>query len=672
MKSRYISLIALVCLSACQQDLPKSEAELPLANPETERVETAQTFRLNITAEAEEAFRAAQVVEETTGNVIQPFLREKDLSVRLAIRLGDKVEYKTVRFLKKAGSLSATYVEDIELPQDVQNIEVAAIVLGEAEDATSQEATQQFAQVVPGEDKKHLVQAIPMPSALLPIEQEAGQPIVRATLPYVSAWQTIQLEADKNNHIDLRFKPSAALLRLRIQNKLSQAQTIKRVKIKTTAFVREWGYDFTKLGQSEANTSSNTTPLLAGERLNGVNSAYEEHFDLQLPQEITLEPEAQSAWYYFWAMPVSATTNTDIKTEISLKTISVANPSQELEVVAWRSRHHFQLGATPIEIQIKAPKPTPTPDNPSEPTTQTTPPSPGEDNEVKAEANTILSSSDDVSKLKNNADGIKLAEKYTYNAIEKHDNSGSLEMVGFINGQGNELEVVGTTVAIKENTKIVNTTLKLSKSRSIEDAFLDISNGQAVDVDGGGIVVKDAKLVLENVAFPYLPVIALEKSAELVLKKGVTFNGSKKDARIDIGDDSRVKLETNVKNLVLDYSKAKQHVSLDASGIRDLRMLNFSQVNDFNIILRNASQLSVNEVARFNKVYLSEGSELRFNISGDIEELYLYDDTSNILVAPSWDDYDEKEVTIKKVYFKGELIKTGLKIKGNLRLEMKD
>ena len=668
MKCKYIPLIALMCLSSCQQDQPKNDTERPLTNPEIERVKTAQMFRLNISAEPENTFRTAQVVENATGKVLTPFLREKDLLVRLAIRIGKQVEYKTVRFHKETGRLRATYVEDIKLPQGVQSIEVAAIVLGEAGEDKSLTPVLPFAQVESDENKKHLVQAIPTRSELFAIEQEAGQSIVKSTLPYVSSWQTVQLETDENNHIDLIFKPSAALIRLRIKNEQSQAQTIKGIKIKTTAFVREWVYDFTKLRQSEANASTNRSPLLAGERLNGANTISEESFDLNLPKKIRLEPEAQSEWCYFWAMPVSLDAGADVKTEISLKIVSDTNPSEELEVEAWRSGHHFQIGATPIEVKLRAPKSSTTPDNSS---VATTPPSPSADDEVRAEAKTILNASDDVSRLKNNPDGIRLADKYTYNAIEKQDNSGSIEVAGFINGEGRELEVVGTTVAIKENTKITNTTLKLSKSRSVADAFLDIGNGQAVDVEGGGIVVKDAKLVLDHVNFPYLPVIALEKSAELVLKNGVTFNGSKKDARIDVGDDTKIKIEGNVKNLVLDYPKPTQHVSLDASGIRDLRISNIARVSDFNIILRNGSQLPINEASRLNKVYLTDGSQLTFNFNGEIEELHLYDETSTIYVASSFDDYDRYEVNIKKVYLRGKLIKTDLRVISNLRKELR-
>lgn len=293
------------------------------------------------------------------------------------------------------------------------------------------------------------------------------------------------------------------------------------------------------------------------------------------------------------------------------------------------------------------------------------------DDELREEANDELRASDNVSKLKDNPNGLRLSEKYTYNAIRNNDQSGSLEVSGFIDGQNQELEVVGTTIAIKKNTKIVNTTLKLSKSRSIEDSFIGIGDGKTMDIEGGGIVIKGSKLVLENVGFPYLPVIGLEKSSELVLKSGVTFNANKKDARIDLGDDTKLKIESNVKNLVLDLSKAKQNVDLGFSGVKDIRMLGFSQVQGLNINLQNRSKLSIKEVSNINKLHLRDGSEITFNISGSIDELYLYDDTSNIYINSSFEDY-VYSLNIKKVYLNGNLIRTNLILdSGDLRAKLR-
>ncbi len=359
---RYIALLTLGLLTACQQEQPKKEPitpptpSVPAEKPNIPS-EDKQVVSLSLTAQPEAAFRLAQIVDEATGKVVIPFLRERNLLVRLAIRSTTGVEYKTVVFTKEVGVLRASYKEELNLPQSVSQVDVAAIVLGEVADATNQIPAQQFAKVPSEEDgKKHLVQAIPTPSSLLPIEQEGGQSIVKTTLPYVSEWRTIQLEAGKDNHVDLLFKPSAALICMRLENKQSVACQIKSVQIKTTAFVRAWSYDFTKLGV-KTTTSSNT--LLAGERVDATSPAVEDQFELRLPQELTLQPNTKSSWFYFWAMPVSATV--PVSTEITLTAVSLKDPRQEEKLISWKADHQFKIGATPIEVKIKPEKTPPTP-----------------------------------------------------------------------------------------------------------------------------------------------------------------------------------------------------------------------------------------------------------------------------------------------------------------------
>lgn len=362
MKYVYITLVALACLTSCEHEQPKVESGTP--SNEISPIETKRHIQLNLTAKPDESSQLGQVMEEGTGKVLQPFSREKDLLVRLAIRSTNGVNYKTVVFKKEAGESKLTYREELSLPIDVNQVEVAAIVLREAGGNEHNTGTWQFAQTPSEEqDKKHLVQSLSTLSYLLPTNPEEHKLVVLSTIPYVADWSLIKIESNKEVHSDLRFKPSATLLHLRFENKQKIARKITGITVKTTAFVRDWVYDFTRL---EADSSDDPNALMAGQRLNKSNSISEDTFDLSLPQEITLSPGELSPWYYYWCMPVK--TNSAVSTEITVNAVDLKDPSQQDQVHTWHSSHHFQLGTTPIEVQINGDVSVPNGDEPSEST----------------------------------------------------------------------------------------------------------------------------------------------------------------------------------------------------------------------------------------------------------------------------------------------------------------
>lgn len=227
-------------------------------------------------------------------------LDERNLHVQIAVRRGQGTPvYQTLLFTKVRGQNKVVYKGQIKLPTagtgDVY--EMSGIILNQAG-----AGGKVFTTLVGGSG--HIVGTTQASALVVPVAHQGTDRKVVHQMPYLAPWTRLSLSADKKriNPIVLPFRPSGTLLRLAIRNELSEARSIKTIKISTNAFFRKWEYDLANV--TGGNLEQGRVPNLA---------AWSHDFGIA---PITIQPNTTSGWYYLWVMPRKAgaglTTSIDV------------------------------------------------------------------------------------------------------------------------------------------------------------------------------------------------------------------------------------------------------------------------------------------------------------------------------------------------------------------------
>lgn len=317
-----VALGALL-LTSCGRNLGTPESNLDVDQP-------TQMAYIELEGETSGSdLRLAEVVDKATGRSLGSEMADHlDFNVRVAIRRGTGTPvYQMLRFTKIRGQKKVYYKGNIQIPTGgTGTYQLSAIILGEQGGRT-------FANNA--NNTPHLVSFAP--ANLTPTGDRPDLPntqtLVIYHMPYVVDWMNITVSADgkRINPLNLRFKTNGTLLRFRITNNTSGAQTVKALKITTNAFFREWAYDLSK--------NLNAGNLWFGQAANTNRWTHEYAIT-----PITLQPNAKSAWLYLWVMPNK--TDRGLTTDIHLK-----NNANE-EILCFHSTHRPNLGAVAVELWL--------------------------------------------------------------------------------------------------------------------------------------------------------------------------------------------------------------------------------------------------------------------------------------------------------------------------------
>lgn len=314
----------LLLATSCSKD----SQEVPVApsNPEVRSV------YMDLSAGPEEGdLRLAQVVD-AEGRALNPFMEEKNLEVRIAVRRGEGTPvYQTLTFTKQAGQLYARYSGQVNIPATgTGDYSIAGIVLNEVSGTTFTTLSGDKVQAVPA-------------TGLIKATTIGTLSVVRSKIPYVAHWLPISLTLD-GKRIDtpvvMNFKPSGTLLRMRIENTLTDTHTVKAIQVRTNAFYKAWEYDFTQLvGASSLVHGQFISPATA--------STWTETFSLP-GGNVALSAAQKSDFYYIWVMPhVNATT---LQTDINVVTVGASGDEY---YSAFSSTGFLRTGAVPVELKLR-------------------------------------------------------------------------------------------------------------------------------------------------------------------------------------------------------------------------------------------------------------------------------------------------------------------------------
>lgn len=249
-----------------------------------------------------EELRLAQSLN-ADGVPVSPFMEEKDVVIRFAVRKSGRVTYTDAVCKKVAGENRVTYKGIIRLPDlgygntpptNLTGHEIAGILLGEANNGT------QFVEQVDANTVKSIEQ-----TELLTAEDN----VVRSKVPYLLDWQSFPLTAQgvQQSKLQLTFKPIGNLLRIQFNNQLDEAKTLQSIKVSSNAFTTQAKIDFAKSGNLRQNPTEYNQSIpstSSGLPIESMNTGYQMEKTYQLTTPIRVEAKAKSKWYYLWVMPL--------------------------------------------------------------------------------------------------------------------------------------------------------------------------------------------------------------------------------------------------------------------------------------------------------------------------------------------------------------------------------
>lgn len=321
--SKFTALVLLgLSIFSCSKDTDIPEVIAPSTEVKTELI--------NVDLEAsgqEGGLRLAQEIDDR-GHAVRPFLNDKNLKIRVAVRLNGNVNtitYQTLEFKKLTG-LRARYTGQLTVPSGTSpssdKYEIAGVLLGEVDG-------EEFTQIEGNQENSPIVNAIPTNGFVTAQENKLATKI-----PYVATWKQIKIVNGIVQPVNMDFAPNGTLLRFKITNR--QAQAIKPIKIKvfTNAFFKDWKYDFRNLIGNN---------LAFGQR-NAGTGLWLESIALLDPQ--TIDPDGTSRWYYMWVMPTATTQhNTSTKIWVELE--------GKGEALGFSSSHIPSMGSVPVNLQVR-------------------------------------------------------------------------------------------------------------------------------------------------------------------------------------------------------------------------------------------------------------------------------------------------------------------------------
>lgn len=292
----------LLCLTlgiaSCSKEAQEPQVVEKTHEGYNKYVSGRETIAVDLTIGAgNEELRLAQQINDD-GLPTSPFMEEKDVLIRFAVRKDGYVTYTNAICKKVAGQNKVNYKGGILLPDlgvetSWTGYEIAGVVLGEANEGT------QFVETVDTNTVKSIEQG-----NLLNAEDN----ILRSKIPYILDWTPFPLNAEgkQESKLQLSFLPVGNLLRIQFVNQLEQEKTLKSLKIKTNAFALESKFDFSKAGNLRRNPNgyNGISTLVSGEPLEPLSDTYQLVKNYELTSPIHIAPKTRSKVYYLWVMPL--------------------------------------------------------------------------------------------------------------------------------------------------------------------------------------------------------------------------------------------------------------------------------------------------------------------------------------------------------------------------------
>ncbi len=276
-----ILFLAGVSFSSCSKEQDALQPKVSI-EPKTEKLYVDLGA---ISAESDEA-RLAQKLENK-GLVAGPFLTEKDLLVRLAVRRKGEpnagVAVRDYRLNKVHGKNKYRYAGYIEIPVGTNpKIEVSGLVLSEVSNTATQDDGQAYLTPAKGDTRfmdfslgDYSNPATSLEPGKL-FRSVVGKPTTLDTrLPYMTEWVEASIGAGVGNvphrvtnPLELEFKKSGTLLRLKFQNKQDKPIKVKSLVVVTNAIAQQATYDLrnyehpTTLNNAAAASQIKTTAFI--------------------------------------------------------------------------------------------------------------------------------------------------------------------------------------------------------------------------------------------------------------------------------------------------------------------------------------------------------------------------------------------------------------------------
>lgn len=248
-----------------------------------------------------EELRLAQSVN-AEGVPFNPFMEEKDVVIRFAVRKNHRVTYTNAVCKKLPGENKVSYKGIIRLPDlgygstppsNLTGHEIAGVLLGEANNGT------QFVEEI----NTYTVKTIEQNSLIT-----EDNSIVRSKVPYILDWTAFPLTADgkQEEKLNLHFKPIGNLLRIQFKNNLDAPQDIKSFKITSNVLATECYIDFSSRRLTRDVQAENIfRPVAAsGTAIVSWSENYELEKTYQLTTPVRVESKGKTQWYYLWVMPL--------------------------------------------------------------------------------------------------------------------------------------------------------------------------------------------------------------------------------------------------------------------------------------------------------------------------------------------------------------------------------
>lgn len=358
LKNWCILCALMLGIAACSkeaQDAPQVLEPTGIKEGESIQVGSRDSIFVNFSIGANtEQLRLAQALD-AEGVPASPFMEEKDVVIRFAVRKSYRVTYTDAVCKKVPGENKVTYKGIIRLPDlyahippgsprppiDFNGHEIAGILLGEANGGT------QFVEVVDNNTLKSIEQ-----TELLSSESN----IVRSKIPYVLDWTAFPLkdhgiQAGKQT---LHFKPVGNLLRIQFHNQQTEAKALESFKIITNALVTQAKFDFTKQGSLHNKYASRFHNVASGSPIESLSNDFrlEKHYTLSTP--IKVEAKTKSKWYYLWVMPiVPRFLSPGEKLFLSTQVVGRASDGKDYNMLAICS--HLDEGSNKLTMSFKMP-----------------------------------------------------------------------------------------------------------------------------------------------------------------------------------------------------------------------------------------------------------------------------------------------------------------------------
>lgn len=318
-------LLGAVALTACSKDTELAP-EVAVQSSETPKTMLVDA-NLSVGQDLGELRMLYKLKDDGSGKTDGLAMVDKDVRIRLAIKRGTGAPvYSEYTFTKVPGENRAIYSGQITVPAEgTGDYKLSAILMGETDGGNTYGTINATDPRFP-----ERIEVTKTPEALvLPTNNQLD-----AYIPYVSAWQTLTLNAAGTAiaPTKIKFEPQGTLLRFRIKNETGEDFNIKQVDFLTSAFSPSGCYHLdrestTKVGFPHFERTgyyspySYTLPVtnqLISARTNSTTPSF-------------------SPWYYIWVMPTESNvmeTRVDLVTTDGKRIVGVFSTNHPIPPVS--------------------------------------------------------------------------------------------------------------------------------------------------------------------------------------------------------------------------------------------------------------------------------------------------------------------------------------------------